>query len=470
MILRPYQEKSIYALKCGIRAGHQKILLQSATGSGKTVLASAMIQSAVIKNKTVLFVAHRKEIIEQTSAKLDAFGIEHGIIMAEHPRYKPRLPVQVASIQTLSRRAKPPADLLIIDECHLSCSKSFTDLIAQYPDAVVIGLTATPIRLDGKGLGTIYSHMVEVIPVRELIETGFLVKPRVFAPFTPDMAGVRTVAGDYDQHAVSELMDKSSITGDIVKHWLSHANGRKTIAFAASVAHSEHIRDAFVSAGIEAKHLDATTPGWLRDKTLAEWREGKFDVLSNCGLFIEGLDVPDVSCVVLARPTQSLTIYMQAVGRGMRPAPGKSDVIILDHAGLTHRHGLVDDHREWSLDGKKKGKRKDKQDDKAISLVVCEECFATFSRSEFDRCPECDAELPKRAASVAKVDGDGELIELTAEHIAAIRERKKQELKAAKTKEQLIELGLSRGYKRPGAWADHILKGRQQWRGGRAYG
>jgi DNA repair protein RadD len=470
MILRPYQENSIVSLRRGIQSGHKRILLQASTGAGKTVISSAMIESAVNKNKSVLFVAHRKEIIEQTSAKLDAFGIDHGVIMAEHPRYKPRLSVQVASIQTLTRRAKPAADLLILDECHLSCSKSFTDLIAQYPEAIVIGLTATPIRLDGKGLGSIYSHMVEVISMRDLIDTGFLVAPRVFAPFTPDMAGVKTVAGDYDQHAVSELMDKTSITGDIVKHWLSHAKGRKTIAFAASVAHSEHIRDAFVQAGVSAQHLDATTPAWKRDKTLSDWRAGRFDVLSNCGLFIEGLDVPEVSCVILARPTQSLTIYMQAVGRGMRPAPGKTDLIVLDHAGLTHRHGLIDEPREWSLDGKKKGKRKKSEDERALSLVVCEQCFATFARAEFDKCPECGAELPKRAQSVAKVDGDGELIELTAEHIAAIRERKKQELKAARTKEQLIELGRSRGYKHPAAWADHILNGRQQWQRGRAYG
>lgn len=243
------------------------------------MIAASMIQSSYHKGKRALVIAHRKEIINQTSAKLDAIGLDHGVIMAEHPRYRPNLPVQVASIQTLSRRVMPPADLVFIDEAHLSCSKSFLKLVEHYKDSVIVGMTATPIRLDGKGLGMIYDHLEEAIPMSELIEMGFLVKPRVFAPFTPDMSNVKTVAGDYDQHAVAELMDKTSITGDIVKHWKQHAQGRKTIVFAASVAHSEHIRDAFLQDGVSARHLDAQSKAWDRDKTLEDWRKGRFDVL-----------------------------------------------------------------------------------------------------------------------------------------------------------------------------------------------
>lgn len=469
-MLRPYQTELVGRLRRAIASGHKRILMQAATGAGKTIISSSMIQSAVGKGKTVLFVAHRKEIINQTSVKLDAIGVDHGVIMAEHPRYKPRLPVQVASIQTLSRRTMPPADLVFIDECHLSCSKSFLKLVEHYKDSVIVGMTATPIRLDGKGLGMIYSHLEEAILMSELIEMGFLVKPRVFAPFTPDMSNVKTVAGDYDQHAVAELMDKTSITGDIIKHWKQYAQGRKTIVFAASVAHSEHIQAAFLQDGISARHLDATTKSWLRDKTLEEWRQGRFDVLCNCGLFVEGLDVPETGCVILARPTQSLTIYLQAVGRGMRPAPGKDDVIILDHAGLTHRHGLVDEPREWSLDGKKKSKRKTQGEEAAPTVTICESCFAAFSRQEFpDKCPQCGEPLPKRKQVVADVRGEGELVELTPEHIARIKERRKQELKAAKTKSELIDLGLSRGYRFPVEWADHILEQRRSWRR-RSYG
>lgn len=469
-MLRPYQINLIERLREAIRSGSRRPLFQAATGAGKTMIAASMIQSSYHKGKRALVIAHRKEIINQTSAKLDAIGLDHGVIMAEHPRYRPNLPVQVASIQTLSRRVMPPADLVFIDEAHLSCSKSFLKLVEHYKDSVIVGMTATPIRLDGKGLGMIYDHLEEAIPMSELIEMGFLVKPRVFAPFTPDMSNIKTVAGDYDQHAVAELMDKTSITGDIVKHWKQHAQGRKTIVFAASVAHSEHIQAAFLQDGISARHLDATTKSWLRDKTLEEWRQGRFDVLCNCGLFIEGLDVPETGCVILARPTQSLTIYLQAVGRGMRPAPGKTDVIILDHAGLTHRHGLVDEPREWSLDGKKKSKRKANGEEAAPTVTICEHCFAAFSRQEFsDHCPQCGEPLPKRKQSVAEVRADGELVELTDEHMERIKARRKQELKAAKTKSELIDLGLSRGYRFPVEWADHILEQRRSWRR-RSYG
>jgi DNA repair protein RadD len=465
MQLRPYQENSINSLRYLLRLRHKRLLLQASTGAGKTIIASRMIEMAVERGNHCLFVAHRKEIIQQTSQKLDSFGIDHGVIMAGHSRYKPLMPVQVASIQTLSNRHKPKADLVIIDETHLACSKSFLDLIEHYKDSVIIGLTATPIRLDGRGLGEIYSHIVEVVPMKQLIKDGFLVRPRVFAPFTPDMNGVQTVRGDFDATQVAELMDKSSITGDIIKHWQQHAAGRKTIVFAASVAHSEHIRDAFTAAGISARHLDGKTPAALRDRTLKEWREGRFEVLTNCGLFIEGLDVPEASCCILARPTQSLTIYLQAVGRAMRPAPGKTDCIVLDHAGLTHRHGLIDELREWSLEGKKRKSRKSDNNEKAPSVTVCENCFAAFSRAEHpDRCPDCGHKLPKRATATADVKGEGELVELTAEHMEAIKARRKQELKQAKTKEDLIALGRTRGYKYPAQWADHIMKGRNQWR------
>lgn len=246
-----------------------------------------------------MFITHRKEIIEQTSGKLDAFGIDHGVIMATHQR-KNNHAVQVASMQTLTRRDKPKADLVILDECHLSVSESFKQIIKHYHCATIIGLTATPIRLDGKGLGEIYGDIVQVVPMPQLITEGHLVKPRVFAPFKPNMKGIRTVKGDYDATQTARLMDNKEITANIVKHWQKSTLDRKTIVFASSVQHSKNITAEFNDNGISAKHLDATTPAKQRDQTLSEWREGKFTVLSNCGLFIEGLDVPAASCVILA--------------------------------------------------------------------------------------------------------------------------------------------------------------------------
>lgn len=469
MELRPYQSNSIDGLISSIRKGSKCVLLQAATGAGKTIIASSMTQRAVNKGSKVLFIAHRKEIINQTSEKLHGFGIKHGVIMAGHSGYSPSLPVQLASIQTLSLRHKPDADLVIIDECHLSVSASFQKIIEHYKGSVIIGLTATPIRLDGRGLGEIYSDMVQVVPMRQLIDDGHLVQPRVFAPFMPDLKKFKTVRGDYDAAQVADEMDKSVITGDIVKHWQQHAFERKTICFASSIAHSQHIVDCFTDAGISARHLDGTTPAALRDKTMQEWRDGKFHVLSNMGLFIEGLDVPAASCCILARPTQSLTIYLQAVGRVMRPSAGKIDCIILDHSGLTHTHGLVDEDRDWTLDGKKKKSRKG-ESEKAPSVTVCGSCFAAYSRiAHPDACPEC-GKVTERTGREIETDESGVLIELSPEMMQAIKARKKDELKAAKTDEQLLELGIQRGYKNPHFWAMKIQETRQQWKQSRAGG
>lgn len=458
--LRPYQHLAIENLRTSTRSGNRRILLQASTGSGKTIVACEMIRLALGKAKRALFIAHRKEIILQSSQKLDAFGIDHGIIMASHSR-KNNHAVQVASIQTLTRRDNPEADLIIIDECHLSCSASYKQLIDAYPNAVVIGLTATPVRLDGRGLGEIYSDIVEVVPMTQLIAEGHLMKPRVFAPFMPDMKSVRTVKGDYDATQTSAIMDNKKITGDIVKHWKSHARNHKTIVFASSVAHSKNIVTAFTEAGISARHLDATTSASERDKTLAEWRAGKFHVLSNMGLFVEGLDVPDASCCVLARPTKSVTIYLQAVGRIMRPAPNKTECIILDHAGLTYEHNLVDALRKWSLHGRIK---KGKGITPIMPVYVCEACSCAYSRMEHpNACPECGLITLQ---PLPQVNASGELVELTAEKLAWLKEKEKKksiaEFKAAKTLEQLIELGKQRGYK-PG-WAYKIDADRKEWK------
>jgi superfamily II DNA or RNA helicase len=296
----------------------------------------------------------------------------------------------------------------------------------------------------------------------QLIDEGHLMKPRVFAPFTPDMKSVRTVKGDYDATQTSAIMDNKKITGDIVKHWKSHAHNRKTIVFASSVAHSKNIVEAFMATGISARHLDATTPASERDRTLAEWRAGEFHVLSNMGLFVEGLDVPDASCCVLARPTKSVTIYLQAVGRIMRPALNKTECIILDHAGLTYEHNLVDAPRKWSLHGRIK---KGKGIAPIAAVYVCEACFFAYSRMEHpNACPECG--LVTEQYQPPQVNAKGELVELTAEKMAWLKAKEKQkaiaEFKAAKTLEQLIELGKQRGYK-PG-WAYKMDADRKEWK------
>jgi superfamily II DNA or RNA helicase len=464
MKLRPYQNEAINNLFTSFQSNKKRTVLQSATGSGKTVIACEIIRRAVAKNKTVLFVAHRKEIIEQTSRKLDEFGIAHGVIMANHARVNDE-PVQVASIQTLTRRNKPKADLLIIDEAHLSCSDSYKKLtLHDYHNAFVIGLTATPTRLDGKGLGEIYQDIIQVVPMAKLIEEGHLVKPRVFAPFTPDMKGIKKSKGDYDASETAKLMDRKEITADIVKHWQQSALDRKTIVFASSVEHSKNIVAEFIESGISAKHLDANTPATERDQTLQAWRDGEFTILSNMGLFVEGLDVPAAACCVLARPTKSVTIYLQAVGRVMRPAENKTDCIILDCAGLTYEHGFVDDVREWTLDGKIK-----KPKDDVPAVHICESCFAAYSKALHPHeCPECGFVTyiePKVIESA-----DVEMVELTPSIIADIRAKRIKwlEFTKCKTLDDFIELGKLRGYK--SGWAYIKYNDRVKWLESHGYG
>ena len=459
--LRLYQNTAIDNLRASIRAKNSRVLLQASTGAGKTIVACEMIRLAIAKQKRVLFIAHRKEIINQSSQKLDDFEIDHGVIMANHQRVNNHS-VQVASIQTLMRRDKPDADLVVIDEAHLSCSSSYKAIVEYYADATIIGLTATPIRLDGKGLGEIYSEIVGVVPMSQLIEEGHLVKPRVFAPFTPDMKGVRKNKGDYDASETAKLMDRKEITADIVKHWATSAADRKTIVFASSVEHSKNIVSEFTDNGISAKHLDANSPANIRDQTLQDWRDGKFTVLSNMGLFIEVLEVPAAACCILARPTKSLTIYLQAVGRVMRPHESKTDCVILDCAGLTYEHGFVDDAREWTLDGKIKRPKED-----VPAVHICEECFAAYSKAQHPHeCPECGFLTPVETKTVEHADVD--MRELTPSMVDEIRKQnKRNDLRQCKTLDDY--LAMARRYSYKIGWAYHKWEDRKSWLKSKGY-
>jgi superfamily II DNA or RNA helicase len=222
--------------------------------------------------------------------------------------------------------------------------------IENYPDATVLGLTATPCRGDGRGLGSIFQTMIQCPQVGELVELGWLVKTRVYAPVDPDLAGIHTRHGDYAENELADRMDRPKLVGDIVTNWLKFGEHRKTVCFATSVRHSIHIRDEFISSGIRAEHIDGTTPMDERDATLARLNSGELEVVSNCMVLTEGWDMPSLSCLILARPTKRMGLYRQMVGRGLRPEPGKTDCIVIDHSGATYRLGFAEDHVAWTLD------------------------------------------------------------------------------------------------------------------------
>jgi superfamily II DNA or RNA helicase len=373
--------------------GDGRYLLEDFTithNSGKTVIAAEVVDRATARGHGTLVVAHRRELIQQTYDKLLRAGLNErqvGVVMASDARRRPMAPVQVASIDTLRHRSKPPADLVIVDECHRELARSYRELRAHYPDAIHLGFTATPYRADNRGLGEFYEDLLLVASIRELIDQGYLVEPRVFTvppERLPNLAGVRVRAGDYAQDQLDAAVDQTTLVGDIVEHWIKHASGVRTVVFAVSVKHSKHIVERFREAGISAEHLDGTTPADERDAILTRLVSGETLVMSNVGILCEGTDLPPVKCAILARPTKSTGLYLQQAGRILRPWQGQR-AIILDHAGCAREHGLPQEEREFSLEPKPKRKRGDVVQ---VPIRTCDGCQAVLP-ARLRVCPEC---------------------------------------------------------------------------------
>lgn len=269
-----------------------------------------------------------------------------------------------------------------------------------------VGLSATPARLDGKPLCDLFGRIIIAAETDDLIRDGFLVMPRMFAGEAPDLHGIKKTAGDYNIGALGRCVNKPVLVGDAVQHWMRHANGYRTIAFAVDIAHSKSIVEAFVAAGVIAEHVDGSTPKDERKAILERLRSGATTIVSNVGIATEGFDLPALECVILLRPTESLVLQIQMFGRAMRPCEGKRTPVILDHAGNWHRHHYRGDNRyEWSLDGRVKKANVPAN----LGLKRCDECYALVDNS-LDVCPHCGSEfkVEKRRLSII----DGELVEV----------------------------------------------------------
>ena len=452
LTLRPYQSDLIAQARATLRAGCRRLLLHSATGSGKTCLAAHMLASAAARGKRAWFIVHRKELLEQSvQTFVTAADIHTGIIAAGYPA-DPSAPVQVCSVQSLRKRmsALAPPDLLVWDECHHVPSRSWSDIAATLRGAHQLGLTATPQRLDGKGLGGYFDALLLGPTVQELIQAGYLSDYRLFAPGMLDASHLHKTAGDFNRAEVSTAMQSSTVVGDAVATYQRHAEHGRALVFVWSLDASRALADAFQRAGIAAAHVDGETDPAERRRAMAAFRAGDLRVLCNVELFGEGLDVPSVDAVFLLRPTDSLGLYLQQCGRGLRPARGKSHVRIFDHVGNWTRHGLPDDARQWFLEGATREKKK------SLSARRCPRCFAV-SRMGALVCAACGLPFPGKPRKVTQVDGA-----LVEADLSALRELALEEEHGCRSLHDWQELARKRGFK--SGWAWHRWQARNQRR------
>ena len=451
MQLRSYQDRAIDDLRSAYQSGANAPLLVLPTGGGKTCIIAAISANAAARGRHVLILVHRRELIHQTSSKLAWVGLEHGIIAAGIPPSDHA--VQIASVQTLARRLSRldwQPTLIIIDEAHHATAGQWARILDHWPDTYRLGVTATPCRLDGCGLRGTFDTMVIGPSVADLIFTGYLSPARIYAPpVVADLKGIRSRGGDYANDQAAAAMDRPTVTGDAIAHYQRLATGQQAIAFCCNVAHAVSVCDAFKTAGIGAELLLGNTSD--RDQVVADFAAHRLRVLVAVDVVSEGFDVPAASCAILLRPTQSLGLYLQQVGRVLRPAPGKEHAVILDHVGNVTRHGFPDDPRDWSLDDRMRRSKSTP----APSVRTGPECFAAFKPQPI--CPVCGAGcVPIRSRVIREMAG--ELRELKREEVRQRTDERRQ----ARTLQQLIAVGQARGMKNPVGWAKHVYFARGQ--------
>ena len=458
--LRDYQLDLIQSTRESL-AVNNSVVMQLATGGGKTFTTAFILDSAIKKGRRCIFCVHRIELLRQTSVAFDKVGIEHGYIAATEDYDASKL-VHIASIDTLRNRLddiKVP-DFIVIDEAHRAMCDSWQKVINYYPTAKKLLITATPERLDGRGLKHVAQDIVLGKQTRWLIDNGFLSKYRVFAPSKPDLTNVKTTAGDYNNAQLAAAMTGGGLTGDALEHYRKHADGKQAIVFAVNIEHSKSIVAQFNEAGIASAHIDGTTPSLEREDIVERFRYGETKVLSNVNILTEGFDLPNVEVAILLRPTKSLSMFLQMVGRALRPiyADGADlettegriagqikKAIILDHAGNCIEHGLPAMEREWSLEGKK-GRAKPK-----IINTTCEDCFHVWERRGNEKivCPVCGWTPPvEEKKAIEAMGGDLNEVDETAQAWAwAAHKPLAQVMKKVTSYNDLVQIARVRGYK-----------------------
>lgn len=357
-------------------------------------------------DKRAIIVVRGRKLVDQASKRLNAEEVPHGVFMASHPHYYPERSIQVCSIDTIrSRKVYPKADLVIIDEADQATSPDYHELAAHYEGARFLCVTATP--YGSKSLTHVAQKIIHPITVREIIEQGYLVDAKYYAPATPDLKNVRIKGGEYNEKDLEEVMGKSEIVGDVVSCWKKYSPGLPTLVFCVSIAHAQLLCEEFKRVDVRAKVLSAKDPDFIREAVIEELKTGDTEVILNVGIFGRGVDIPWLKTVVLARPTMSLNLHLQQLGRGSRLWEGKDHFLVLDHAGNVLRHGFMDEEHPVDLNGSKK-KFKDTE-----PVHTCEECFGIYRKKQHpNQCPYCGFEEEKKERRNMPDVRSGDLVEL----------------------------------------------------------
>ena len=425
--LRPYQQDTLDNVYKSLRTGHKRIVVQQPPRTGKTVIMAEIAKRATAKGNRVLVVVHRQELVEQTQRTFVKWGVDMSLC-------------RVGMVQTLWRRVKRGKNnrhgaasvslgdthekrrtrpsvinvspkVIIIDEAHHALAKSYKTVVEAFPDATTLMFTATPYRLSGAGMAEVADDLIQGLQVTNLINMGFLAPVKYFAPPDINTGLLRRQRGEFTEDSIDQALSKR-IYGNAVDQYKLRANGKKAIAYCHTVQAAKRLADEFNKNGISAVEVDGSTPAAERAAEVERFRNGDITVMTNVEIFTEGLDLPNVDCVIQLRPTQSLALYLQFAMRAMNPREGKT-AIILDHVGNYERFGLPTDDREWSLEGK--GKKSSAGVTTGPQIQTCRACFGTFYVTQVKNglCPLCGAPLPKEAPEEAKVI-DVDLVEVEA--------------------------------------------------------
>lgn len=410
MELRNYQNTAIEELRKAVRLGYKRILLVLPTGSGKSIIFGKIISNILENNKKVSWLVHRRNLVKQMKATLiKHFNINPGVIMAGD-NYDLDNNVQLCSKDTFSRRLKLgekwniDTDILLIDEGHRAIAKSYKDIIDIYSNKIIIGCTATPCRADGRGLGEVYDTIIEVASVKELTDQGYLSPVEYYAPVEVELDGVTVRMNDYAIDELARKMINKKIIGDAVHNWLNLACNENTLVYGVNVKHSIALRDEYIRMGVPAAHLDARHTDDEREEVFNKMERGEIKVICNVGLYQEGMDVPSISCVQIVRPTKSLALYRQMVGRGLRLFDGKKWCRVLDHGNVIDEHGFIDEEIEWTLDGKEMAWKRKIPREKEEKLVKCRVCNKVFKG--MNKCPDCGTPLKTFGKRIEAIEAE----------------------------------------------------------------